>query len=297
MAQNHHEPIQTLGKHPYQKHTRKRKSRNFGMKESLSCPSERAKRSPTPLVGRSEQSDLRHGKPNQILYKGEQPMYLQTKHKEFAIRCYAQFMTRSQVAEAFIKEFPHDLPKPEHRPKEPTIEIVDATIEEQFNKDEYAAMTFKQISTKYQNLYGVNADAKLEQDMPKIQQQIEDEYSTVLENQRQRQHKNNMEIYEKQLAEYQKKVKAIVSNQLRRYNITDTQFPKKYLKLFNQTRLEYLTTRYEIEERKAGDNITSELETLYGYIKQNIFKTRNQKEAATYINQAITVLKLMQQSQ
>ena len=43
IAQNCHEPIQTLGKRPYQKHTRKRKTRNFGIKRM----SERATQIPT----------------------------------------------------------------------------------------------------------------------------------------------------------------------------------------------------------------------------------------------------------
>ena len=33
-------------------------------------------------------------------------MYLQEKHKQFAFKSYAKFMTNKQVAQAFIKEFP-----------------------------------------------------------------------------------------------------------------------------------------------------------------------------------------------
>ena len=43
IAQNRHEPIQTLGNRPYQKHTRKRKTRNFGTVRLL----ERTTQTPT----------------------------------------------------------------------------------------------------------------------------------------------------------------------------------------------------------------------------------------------------------
>lgn len=39
-------------------------------------------------------------------------MKLQEKHKEFAVTCYARFMTRTEVVEAFIEEFADDLPEP-----------------------------------------------------------------------------------------------------------------------------------------------------------------------------------------
>ena len=39
-------------------------------------------------------------------------MKLQEKHKEFAVKCFARFMTRSEVVDAFIEEFSDDLPQP-----------------------------------------------------------------------------------------------------------------------------------------------------------------------------------------
>ncbi|MYI93863.1 hypothetical protein F4083_06005, partial [Candidatus Poribacteria bacterium] len=38
-----------------------------------------------------------------------QPMKLEEKHKEFAVKCYAQFMTRTQVTKAFMEEFVTDI--------------------------------------------------------------------------------------------------------------------------------------------------------------------------------------------
>ncbi len=41
-------------------------------------------------------------------------MKLQEHHREFAIKCFAEYMQRSVVAHAFILTFQHDLPKPPH---------------------------------------------------------------------------------------------------------------------------------------------------------------------------------------
>ena len=42
-------------------------------------------------------------------------MILQEQHKQFAVKCFAQFMTRAQVDNAFIEELQDELPKPTHR--------------------------------------------------------------------------------------------------------------------------------------------------------------------------------------
>ena len=39
-------------------------------------------------------------------------MNLQEHHREFAVKCFAEYMQRSDVAHAFMQEFEHDLPKP-----------------------------------------------------------------------------------------------------------------------------------------------------------------------------------------
>ena len=39
-------------------------------------------------------------------------MKLDEKHKEFSVKCYARFMTRTEVVEAFIEEFADDLSSP-----------------------------------------------------------------------------------------------------------------------------------------------------------------------------------------
>ena len=59
IAQNRHEPIQTLGNRPYQKHTRKRKTRNFGTVRLLERTNANSDKQSQNHVGRSECSDLR----------------------------------------------------------------------------------------------------------------------------------------------------------------------------------------------------------------------------------------------
>ena len=39
-------------------------------------------------------------------------MKLNEQHKEFAVKCFARFMTRTEVVKAFLKEFENDLPPP-----------------------------------------------------------------------------------------------------------------------------------------------------------------------------------------
>ena len=39
-------------------------------------------------------------------------MKLDEKHKQFAVKCFARFMTRTKVVEAFLEEFADDLPPP-----------------------------------------------------------------------------------------------------------------------------------------------------------------------------------------
>ena len=221
-------------------------------------------------------------------------MYLQAKHKEFAVRSYAKFMTRKQVAQAFIKEFPHDLPKPEPKPKKPERND-QSTQEIEQEKAQFISLKSLQKQAEYDITYGNQAQEKFKEHMPQIQKGIEEEYAQWIQN-RQPDYEEKLQDYQQQLAKYEKEVQRIVSNRLRRYNITNTEFPKKYINLFNQTRLEFLTTAFHSQETKATDNATTELELLYGYLKQNIFQTLNAKKTAPYIGHAITILKAIMQN-
>ena len=45
-----------------------------------------------------------------IFFQEESHMKLNEQHKEFAVKCFARFMTRTEVVKAFLKEFENDLP-------------------------------------------------------------------------------------------------------------------------------------------------------------------------------------------
>ena len=224
------------------------------------------------------------------------PMKLEEKHKQFAVKCFAQFMTRTEVTDAFLVEFSDDLPQPPPMQKLPMLHENqeqhenDQSIEEQLDKDEYFAISFDELKEKYDYLYGNEADNKFNQDLPKLQEQIEIEYTQLIEQKRNTLHAQHLAAYQNQVDTHERDIKIEISNQLRRYNIKNSQFPQKYRELFNQTRNEYLG-RYRNENLKNDDIVTIELETLYGYIKQQIFEVSAKKDATTNVRLAHNILK------
>ncbi|MCE2401933.1 hypothetical protein J4G08_13730 [Candidatus Poribacteria bacterium] len=223
-------------------------------------------------------------------------MKFEEKHKQFAVKCFAQFMTRKEVTSAFLEEFSDDLPQPPPMQQLPILHenqeqhSNDQEREDQLDKDEYFAVSFEGLREKYEYLYGNEADSKFNQDIPKLQEQIEDEYAQQIEKKRNRLHTQHLKEYHNQVNEHERNVRTEISNQIRRYNRTNPQFPQKYRELFNQTRNEYFA-RYRNESLKNDDNVTLELETLYGYIKQHIFETSDKKDATTNVRLAHNILK------
>jgi hypothetical protein len=223
-------------------------------------------------------------------------MKFEEKHKEFAVISFAQFMTRTEVTDAFLEEFADDLPPPPPMQKLPILHEnqeqhnKQQSIEEQLDKDEYFAVSYEKLKEKYQYLYGNEADIKYNQDLPKLQEQIEIEYAQLIEYQRDRLHTQNIKEYQNEVSEHKRNVRMEISNQIRRYNITHPKFPQKYQQLFNQTCNEYLA-RYRNENLKDDDNVTLELETLYGYIKQSIFQAKDAKDATANVRLAHNILK------
>ena len=101
-------------------------------------------------------------------------MILQENHKQFAIKCYAQFMTTQQVVNKFIHEFQDDLPKP---PTPDQIKQDPDDIENQLDKDKHFDDWTEQYYQDYQTTYGPDAEHKFQQDPPKIQHQIEKNFT------------------------------------------------------------------------------------------------------------------------
>ena len=224
------------------------------------------------------------------------PMKLEEKHRQFALKCFAQFMTRKEVTDAFLIEFADDLPQPPPMQELPILQENQEqhsnhqSIEDQLDKDEYFAISFDELKEKYDYLYGNEADSKFNQDLPKLQEQIESEYTQLIEQKRNTLHAQHLAAYQNQVDTHKRDIRIEISNQLRRYNIKNPQFPQKYRELFNQTRNEYLG-RYRNENLKDDDKVTIELETLYGYIKQQIFEVSDKKDATTNVRLAHNILK------
>ena len=212
-------------------------------------------------------------------------MKLDEKHMQFAVTCYAQFMPTGKVVSAFMEEFADELPKPP-----PLQTDNEEDLEQQINKDEYIADWLRHYHRKYQEIYGNIAEQKFEQDLPKINEQIEKDYGKLTQKQQDRTHKQNQEEQQQVIDEFNKDLRNNLINNLRRYSITHSRFPNKYRELFYQARQQYIDS-YRNQNDSVPDTITAELESIYGYIKQQIFQARNSREAATHARLAHTILR------
>ena len=172
-------------------------------------------------------------------------MKLEEKHKQFAVKSFAKLMTRTEVVNAFMEEFDDDLPKPSIQvPQYPTIGVGDDNtetgIDHILDREEYYAECFNEYHRNYNDLYGNEAKTKFDQDLPKIREQIEKDYKEKVQQQLELIHNDNLLRYQEELQEHRQNLKSTISSQLRRYNISHSQFPLKYRELFNQTHREYL---------------------------------------------------------
>ena len=219
-------------------------------------------------------------------------MQFQDKHKTFAVKSFAKLMTRAEVVNAFIQEFPDDLPKPSiQKPEYPkTTQSFGKDLnetEQQAEKQEYMNDKYNQHYRSYQTLYGDEAKAKFDQDSQKIVAQIETDYQDRTKRLLDGIHSKNLAEYQEQLDQHQQKLKTELSNQLRFYNVTHPRFPLKYQELFNQTTREYLS-----KLRHAGnETVAQELQTLYAYVKRRILQGENPDKLTSDIKLAHTLLK------
>ena len=212
-------------------------------------------------------------------------MRLDEKHKQFAVSCYAQFMSTGKVVTAFIEEFADELPKPPQL-QEP---INEGGIDEQINRDQFIDEQHRLYRRKYQGIYNLNANKRFKQDLNKINEQIEENYVRFTQEQQDSTQKQHQEEHQQTIEEFNKDLRNNLSNNLRRYNITHRRFPNKYRELFYQVRQQYIDS-YRNQNASGPDTITTELETIYGYIKQQIFQAKNPREAATHARLAHTIL-------
>ena len=91
-------------------------------------------------------------------------------------------------------------------------------------------------------------------------------------------------IFDESTSNMQQRVR--LSTLLRRLNITHSQFPEKYRDLFNEERENFLAD-YRDTSLHIPDNVTRELEALYGLTRELAYEQREAK----YITIALQILK------
>lgn len=227
-------------------------------------------------------------------------MKLEEKHKQFAVKCYARFLTRTEVVAAFLEEFADDLPPPpeytefseeEYRNYDELEE--EETTEDILYRDERIAEKLTNYQARYQEAYGADATKKFEADREKLQEHfIQDWYAgpelteEAMEDARER----HDAAYEYRVKKHHQQVKRDISRQLRRLNIIHRQFPEKYRALFNQAREQYFND-YRGDNLGISENVLKELEILIGYVKQCIFQQENQTDAMKFMTLAHQIMK------
>ena len=221
-------------------------------------------------------------------------MKLNEQHKEFAVKCFARFMTRTEVVKVFLKEFENDLPPPpefEKFSEEEYKEYYDQeeTIEQERIRKEYIAQELRKREKHYAVIHGTDASTKFEEDREKLQEEIQ---QTLYESELLEAKRNYYQDCQGEREDHSEELKRDISNQLRRFNITHPRFPNKYRDLFNRTREQHFN-KYRGENLGTSENIRKELETLHGYVKQAIFQEQDPKEAMKHINLAHQILKTL----
>ena len=222
-------------------------------------------------------------------------MKLQDHHNEFAVKCFAEYMQRSDVAHAFMQEFEHDLPKPPPPPEPPNFEEEINGIEYQFSREEYIKNNMAEISSRYFKMYSVNSHKKLDKEEANYIEKFKLEFDKEWQKERKKMYEEQLSEYQLSLDNHYMQIHKELSNQLRRLNITHTQFPEKYRKLFNESRDAFLKSKRDNNMTDAGltqdDNIQRELETIYGHVKNLVFSEKEPKEVLKHVNTAHGILK------
>ena len=222
-------------------------------------------------------------------------MILQENHKEFTVKCFAEYMKPRDVVKVFMQEFENDLPKPPPPPEPPNYEEEIAGAEYQFNRNEYVKEKMDEIKSRYFSVYGIDSHIQREKDeayyIEKFGMDFDKEWL-----------KDREKMYEEQLTEYQlihekhyMQMRKKLSDQLRRLNITHTRFPEKYRQLFNESRVAFLKGKRDDNITDVGlthdDDIQQELEIIFGHVKNLMFLEKEPKEVLKHVDRAHEILK------
>ena len=199
-------------------------------------------------------------------------------------------MKTNDVVQALIEAFADELPQPPQQPKLLDYEKEVQGIDYQYNKDEYVAEQMIVMKQRYCDTYGSKGQAKLEQDYQRLIQDFEKDFDQNWRKERKEQLNDLLHKHSLEERDFYKKLSLELSNQIRRLNITHTQFPEKYRKLFNETRAEFFN-RQGKQNLPNNENIINELETIYAYVKDLIFQEEKPTEAIKQVNMAHNLLK------
>ena len=209
-------------------------------------------------------------------------MKLEEKHKEFVVKCFASFMTLTQIVDAFMEEFKDELPQPDMS-EVPTFEEMMARplSEKQAEEQLESINEFIEIhKEQYKEEYGDEADKRLNEEALSdynVERGVDVLiYCEKVENQ--------------VLAKHEKELRESLFNRFRRLDIDHRQFPDKYKRLFHKTRDEFCAN-YRVPDLNVPANVAQELETLYGFQKQHIFQHRNSKDVMQHVTLAHQILK------
>ena len=220
-------------------------------------------------------------------------MKLQEKHHEFAVKCFATFMKPSKVAAALIEEFPQDFPQPPTPPELPSFEQEKEGIVYQFNKNEYVEQKLDEVRKRYTQTYGfMKAENKLSRVKKRFVEVFENDFEQEWQEELDERHKQLLDEHNLEVNKHNKDLKAELSNQLRRLNITHPQFPMKYRELFKQARDEFCQS-HRIGNIPINENIRQELESIYSYVKEAIYQAETPNDVINQVKMAHTILKTL----
>ena len=209
-------------------------------------------------------------------------MKLQEHHKEFVVKCFAGFMTLTDIVDAFMEEFEDDLPSADLSGLPTIAELIeeDHGEEETEIKREFINDFIEEHREVFEEKYGDKADEMLNE---RALEDYDYEYTQDYTKDRDKLRNQALTAHKEQLREN-------LFNRFRRLHIDHRQFPKKYKALFHETRNEFCANS-RIPDLNVSENVVQELETLYGYQKQRIFQHRNSKEVMQHVTLAHQILK------
>lgn len=213
-------------------------------------------------------------------------MKLEEKHKEFVVRHFARFTKLTDIVDAFMEKFEDELPQPDLE-EIPSVEDMMAEEDEHdLNyKSHFIAEFIREHQEEFQEKYGDEADEKLsERALMASEIDLRSrciKVFRVLEDER-----------EGELMDHKEEIQKNLFSRFRRLHIDHPQFPNKYRALFIQTRDEHCAN-YRTQDLSISENLTRELEILYGYQKHLIFQLTNPKETMKHMSLAHQILKTL----